>query len=48
MVIVYVFPPSAEITKKDGRIEFDAQIGRIVLSQSFDLETMEIQGKLEI
>src|SRR5262249_15426520 len=35
--VVYLFPPSAEISAKDRLIEFDAQIGRIVVSQSFDL-----------
>jgi len=47
-VVVYVFPPSAEITKKDGHVEFSAQIGRIVLDQFFNLEEMQFQGKLEL
>jgi hypothetical protein len=46
--IVYTFPLSAEITRKDGRVEFDAQIGRIVISQSFDVGEMQFQGKLEL
>ena len=29
-------------------IRFDAQIGRIVLAQTFDLSEMEFQGKLEL
>jgi hypothetical protein len=48
LVVVYLFPLSAEITKKDRRIEFEAQIGRIVVAQSFDVEEMEFQGKLEL
>jgi hypothetical protein len=48
MVVVYLFPASAEITKNDLRIRFDAHIGRIVLSQSFELSKMEFMGKLEI
>jgi hypothetical protein len=48
LVIAYLFPLSAEIVRQDGRIEFDAQIGRIVLSQIFDLEPMLFQGKLEL
>jgi hypothetical protein len=48
MVVVYLFPSSAEITKKDQRIQFDAHIGRIVLSQNFELSQMEFQGKLEL
>lgn len=47
VVIVYVFPASAELSKKDGKVEFAAQIGRIVFAQSFDVEPMEFQGKLE-
>jgi hypothetical protein len=48
VVVVYLFPSSIEISKKDGQIEFDAQIGRIVIAQSFDVGEMEFQGKLEI
>ena len=47
-VVVYLFPLSAEITKKDGRIRFEAQIGRIILAQDFDLSEMEFLGKLEL
>ena len=48
VVVVYLFPLSAEITRKDGRIRFEAQIGRIVLAQDFDLSDMEFGGKLEL
>jgi len=48
MVVVYLFPLSAEITRKDQRIQFDAQIGRIVLAQNFDLSEMEFMGQLEL
>jgi hypothetical protein len=48
MVVVFLFPLSAEISKKDLRIRFDAHIGRIVLSQSFELGQMEFLGKLEL
>ncbi|MBV8843505.1 MAG: hypothetical protein JO307_11910 [Bryobacterales bacterium] len=47
-VVVYVFPLSAEITKKDGKINFYAQIGRVVVDETFDLAEMEFQGKLEL
>jgi hypothetical protein len=47
-VVVYLFPLSAEITKKDRRIQFEAQIGRIVFAQDFDLSEMEFLGKLEL
>jgi hypothetical protein len=47
-VVVYVFPLSAEISKNDRRIEFDARIGRIAIAQFFDLTQMQFQGKLEL
>jgi hypothetical protein len=48
LVVVYRFPLSAEITKKDQQIQFAAQIGRIVVAQTFDLSEMEFMGKLEL
>ena len=48
VVVVYLFPLSAEITKNDRQIQFEAQIGRIVVSQTFDLRQMEFMGKLEL
>jgi hypothetical protein len=48
VVVVYVFPLSAEIARKDGRIRFEAQIGRIVVAQDFELSEMEFVGKLEL
>jgi hypothetical protein len=47
-VVVYLFPLSAEISKNDRRIRFEAQIGRIVFAQDFDLSEMEFLGKLEL
>jgi hypothetical protein len=47
-VVVYLFPLSAEITMKDQRVQFEAQIGRIVLAHDFDLKEMEFAGKLEL
>lgn len=46
--VVYLFPLSAEISPKDGQVEFEAHIGRIVVAQSFVLGEMMFQGKLEI
>jgi hypothetical protein len=46
--VVYLFPFSAEISPKDGQVEFDAQIGRVIVVQPFDLATMFFQGKLEL
>ncbi len=48
LVIVYLFPLSAEISKKDGWVQFEAHIGRIIVSQNFDLSEMEFLGKLEL
>jgi hypothetical protein len=47
-VVVYLFPLSAEIITKDERVQFEAQIGRIVLAHDFDLKEMEYMGKLEL
>jgi hypothetical protein len=46
--VVYLFPLSAEITKKDRQIQFEAHIGRIVVDQYFELSDMEFMGKLEL
>jgi hypothetical protein len=46
--LVYLFPRSKEITKKDGRLEFVAQIGRLFVSQFFYTFEMQIQGQLEL
>jgi hypothetical protein len=48
VVVVYLFPLSAEIGKKDAFVEFDALIGRIRVSEHFNLEEMQFQGKLEL
>ena len=48
VVVVYRFPLSAEISKRDGQVRFEAQIGRIVVAQTFDLTEMEFMGKLEL
>ena len=48
VVVVYLFPLSAEISKKDRQIQFEAQIGRIVVNHTFDLREMEFMGNLEL
>jgi hypothetical protein len=48
LVVVYLFPLSAEISMKDRLLQFAAQIGRIVVAQNFDLSEMEFMGKLEL
>ena len=47
-VVVYLFPLSAEVSMKDRRIRFEAQIGRIIVAQDFDLTEMAFLGKLEL
>jgi len=48
VVVVYRFPMSAEISKKDSAVEFFALIGRLQVSQTFSVEEMQFQGKLEL
>lgn len=48
VTVVYYFPRSEEISKEDKRIELVAQIGRLLVSQSFHTEEMRFQGKLEL
>jgi hypothetical protein len=46
--IVYLFPRKVEITKKDVRLLFVAQIGRLFVSQFFYTDQMQLQGQLEL
>jgi hypothetical protein len=48
LVIVYLFPLSAEISRKDGFVEFQARIGRIGVAQLFNVSEMEFKGNLEL
>ena len=48
VTVVYLFPRSAEITRKDPSIRFVAQIGRLFVSQFFFPEEMEFMGKPEL
>lgn len=47
-VVIYLFPRSEEITLNDKRVKLTAQIGRLLITQYFDLEAMQLQGKLEL
>jgi hypothetical protein len=47
-VVVYLFSMTNEITKGDRRLEFDADVGDLELTQSFFTEDMVWQGKLEL
>jgi hypothetical protein len=46
--VVYRFPAWAEIGKRDGDVQFIALIGRLQVSQTFNVEEMQFQGKLEL
>ena len=48
LVVVYLFPLSAEFVKTDGIVEFSALIGRLQITQAFDIGEMQFQGKLEL
>jgi hypothetical protein len=48
LAVVYLFPLSAEITKKDGQVHFEAQIGRVIVSHTFELKEMEFLGRLDL
>jgi hypothetical protein len=48
LVVVYLFPLSAEITRKDGLVEFVARIGRVGVVQQFNVKEMQFQGNLEL
>ena len=45
IVVVYVFRSSAEISKRDGLLRFEAHIGRVTVDYSFDLSQMEFNGQ---
>src|SRR6202011_2570632 len=44
LIIVYLFPLSAEISPNDRSIEFEARIGRVGIVQFFNLDEMQFQG----
>jgi hypothetical protein len=48
VAVVYRFPAWAEIGKRDGNVQFIALIGRLQVSQTFNVEEMQFQGKLEL
>jgi len=48
LVVVYLFPLSAEISMKDGQVRFEALIGRISVAHTYNLKEMQFLGKLEL
>jgi hypothetical protein len=48
VTLVYLFPRSVEITKKDVWVDFQAQVGRLVVSQNFFIQDMQLKGELQL
>jgi len=48
LVVVYLFPLSAELSKRDVTVRFEAHIGRVGVAETFSLADMEFMGKLEL
>lgn len=46
--VLYLFPRSLEISKRDREIWFVAQIGQLFVEQSFDAAEMQVNGKLDL
>jgi len=46
--LVYLFPRSVEITKKDRSLLFVAQVGRLFISTTFIPDEMWLQGRLQL
>jgi hypothetical protein len=47
-VIVYLFPKSPEITWRDPRVQFDAHVAKLDISQSFATADMRFHGDFEL
>jgi hypothetical protein len=48
VVVVFLFPRTKEITAKDARVEFNVLIGPYQFTQSFHVDEMMYQGKMEL
>ena len=46
--VLYLFPRSANISREEKRVEFDAQLGRLFVAQYFYPSEMSLQGRLEL
>jgi hypothetical protein len=46
--LVYLFRRSQEITKRDGSVIFQAQVGRLVVTRIFETWQMQIDDQLEL
>ena len=48
MIVLYHFSRTHEVTLRDERIVFEAQIERLVVGLAFEVREMRFQGKLEL
>jgi hypothetical protein len=48
LAAVFLFPLSAELSRKDLQVQFEAHIGRVTVAHTFNLQLMEYLGKLEL
>ena len=48
LAVVYLFPLSAELSVRDGQVQFEAQIGRISIGHTYNLKEMQFFGSLEL
>lgn len=46
--LIYLFPRSVEITKRDISVIFQAQVGRLVITRIFSTDDMQIRDQLEL
>ncbi len=46
--VIYLFPRSVEITKRDISVIFQAQVGRLVITRIFSTDDMQMQDQLEL
>jgi hypothetical protein len=46
--LVYLFPRSVEVTKKDRTLDFVAQIGRLFVATQFIPDEMRLDGQLQL
>ncbi len=47
-IVLFLFPRSKEVSKADGRIMFEGRFGPLEFKQTFELDQMVYNGKLEL
>ena len=48
LAVVYLFSLSAELSIRDGQVQFEALIGRISVAHTYTLKDMQFLGRLEL